>query len=54
LKEQEAQHITVQTKFNFAWGLIKSEQHKNQLEAVKLLTGMEPSKGLPRQNNAPL
>ena len=40
LKEQEAQHITVQTKFNYAWGLIKSEQHENQLEGVKLLTGM--------------
>ena len=39
VKEQEAQHITVQTKFNYAWGLIKSEQHENQLEGVKLLTG---------------
>jgi hypothetical protein len=43
LKEQEAQHITVQTKFNYAWGLIKSEQHENQLEGVKLLTGMSYS-----------
>jgi mitochondrial fission 1 protein len=40
LKELEAQHITVQTKFNYAWGLIKSEQHENQLEGVKLLTGI--------------
>lgn len=39
LKEQEAQHITVQTKFNYAWGLIKSDKHDNQLEGVKLLTG---------------
>lgn len=43
LKEQEAQHITVQTKFNYAWGLIKSEKHENQLEGVKLLTGIPPS-----------
>jgi hypothetical protein len=40
LKEQEAQHITVQTKFNYAWGCIKSEEHSNQLEGVKLLTGI--------------
>jgi len=39
LKEQEAQHVTVQTKFNYAWGLIKSERHPDQLEGVKLLTG---------------
>jgi fission 1 protein len=44
LKEQEAQHITVQTKFNFAWGLIKSEQRKDQLEGVKLLTGISRSR----------
>jgi hypothetical protein len=42
LKEQEAQHITVQTKFNYAWGLIKSDVHPNQLEGVKLLTGTKP------------
>ena len=41
LKEQEAQHITVQTKFNYAWGLIKSEKHPDQLEGVKLLTGID-------------
>lgn len=40
IKELEAQHVTVQTKFNYAWGLIKSEQHDNQLEGVKLLTGI--------------
>jgi fission 1 protein len=39
LKEQEAQHITVQTKFNYAWGLIKSNRHNDQLEGVTLLTG---------------
>jgi hypothetical protein len=38
-KEQEAGHITVQTKFNYAWGLIKAEKHDNQVEGVKLLTG---------------
>ena len=40
LKEQEAEHITVQTKFNYAWGLVKSEVHNNQLEGVRLLTGL--------------
>lgn len=40
LKEQEAEHITVQTKFNYAWGLIKSDRHDDQLEGVKLLTGI--------------
>jgi hypothetical protein len=39
VKEQEAQHITVQTKFNYAWGLIKSNRHPDQLEGVTLLTG---------------
>ena len=43
LKEQEAQHITVQTKFNYAWGLIKSDRHDDQLEGVKLLTGTTPN-----------
>jgi len=43
LKEQEAQHVTVQTKFNYAWGLIKSERHADQLEGVKLLTGTSRS-----------
>ena len=42
LKEQEAQHVTVQTKFNYAWGLIKSDKHNNQLEGVKFLTGPVP------------
>lgn len=39
VKEEEAQHVTTQTKFNYAWGLIKSEKHADQLEGVKLLTG---------------
>ena len=39
LKEQEAEHITIQTKFNYAWGLVKSDTHDNQLEGVRLLTG---------------
>jgi len=38
LKEQEAQHVTVQTKFNYSWGLIKSNRHPDQLEGVTLLT----------------
>jgi hypothetical protein len=32
--------VGVQTKFNYAWGLIKSTKRQEQLEGVKLLTGM--------------
>jgi len=49
LKEQEAQHITVQTKFNYAWGLIKSDRHNDQIEGVKLLTGTTLSPPLLRR-----
>ncbi len=31
--------VGVQTKFNYAWGLIKSQKRGEQLEGVKLLTG---------------
>ena len=38
-KEVAQAHITVQTKFNFAWGLVKSPVRENQVEGVRLLQG---------------
>ncbi|KZT27865.1 mitochondrial fission 1 protein [Neolentinus lepideus HHB14362 ss-1] len=38
-KEVEAGHITVQTKFNYAWGLVKSPVREDQVEGVRLLQG---------------
>jgi hypothetical protein len=39
-KELESPHVSVQTKFNLAWGLVKSPRHEDQLEGVKLLQGV--------------
>ncbi|KAJ3561449.1 hypothetical protein NP233_g10189 [Leucocoprinus birnbaumii] len=36
-KELSAAHITTQTKFNYAWGLVKSPVHDYQVEGVRLL-----------------
>jgi len=36
-KELESGHISTQTKFNYAWGLVKSSKHENQVQGVKLL-----------------
>ncbi|KZV71569.1 mitochondrial fission 1 protein [Peniophora sp. CONT] len=36
-KEVLAGHITVQSKFNYAWGLVKSPQRDHQVEGVRLL-----------------
>jgi len=36
-KESLQSHVTVQTKFNYAWGLIKSPTRENQVEGVGLL-----------------
>jgi len=38
-KEQAQSHITVQTKFNYAWGLVKSPMREHQSEGVSLLQG---------------
>ena len=38
-KELEAGHVTVQTKFNYAWGLVKSPKYEHQVNGVKLLQG---------------
>lgn len=44
-KEVSQSHITVQTKFNYAWGLIKSPKREHQVEGVGLLQGNLPSFG---------
>ncbi|EJD07409.1 mitochondrial fission 1 protein [Fomitiporia mediterranea MF3/22] len=36
-KETEAGHVTVQSKFNYAWGLVKSPKYEDQVYGVKLL-----------------
>ncbi|KAI9715820.1 MAG: mitochondrial membrane protein [Chrysothrix sp. TS-e1954] len=36
--EKEGEFVGVQTKFNYAWGLIKSSNRPHQQEGVRLLT----------------
>ncbi|KAF9045785.1 mitochondrial fission 1 protein [Hymenopellis radicata] len=36
-KELAQAHVTVQTKFNYAWGLVKSPMRGHQVEGVRLL-----------------
>jgi len=36
-KELAQSHITIQTKFNYAWGLVKSPVREHQVEGVRLL-----------------
>ncbi|KAF9453522.1 mitochondrial fission 1 protein [Macrolepiota fuliginosa MF-IS2] len=36
-RELAQAHVTVQTKFNYAWGLVKSPMHEDQVEGVRLL-----------------
>ncbi|KAJ5662219.1 Mitochondrial fission 1 protein [Penicillium sp. IBT 18751x] len=36
--EKEGDYVGIQTKFNFAWGLIKSNQRPDQQEGVRLLS----------------
>ncbi|KIY63511.1 mitochondrial fission 1 protein [Cylindrobasidium torrendii FP15055 ss-10] len=46
-KEVESGHVTVQTKFNYSWGLVKSPVREHQVEGVKLLQDLyraEPSR----------
>jgi len=38
-KEVAQDHVTLQTKFNYAWGLVKSPVHGHQVEGVRLLQG---------------
>ncbi|EIN06086.1 mitochondrial fission 1 protein [Punctularia strigosozonata HHB-11173 SS5] len=36
-RELAQSHVTVQTKFNYAWGLVKSPLREHQVEGVRLL-----------------
>ncbi|KAI9807688.1 MAG: mitochondrial membrane protein [Sarcosagium campestre] len=36
--EKEGEYVSIQTKFNFAWGLIKSSARSDQQEGVRLLS----------------
>ncbi|KAF9245230.1 hypothetical protein BU15DRAFT_41025 [Melanogaster broomeanus] len=36
-RELAQSHVTVQTKFNYAWGLVKSPVREHQVEGVRLL-----------------
>lgn len=38
-REVAQSHVTVQSKFNYAWGLIKSPKREHQVEGVGLLQG---------------
>lgn len=38
-KEVAQTHVTTQTKFNYAWGLVKSPIREHQVEGVQLLAG---------------
>lgn len=38
-KELEQKFVTIQTKFNYAWGLVKSPMREHQVEGVRLLQG---------------
>ena len=42
-KEQELGHVSSQTKFNYAWGLVKSPKKEQQVEGVGLLQGLFPA-----------
>ncbi|CAG7847776.1 Mitochondria fission 1 protein [Serendipita indica DSM 11827] len=46
-REEEQGHVTTQTKFNYAWGLVKSPQREQQVRGVHLLQEIyraEPSR----------
>ncbi|KAF1345335.1 hypothetical protein BDV97DRAFT_401928 [Delphinella strobiligena] len=36
--DKEGEYVSLQTKFNYSWGLIKSTQRTDQQEGVRLLT----------------
>lgn len=38
-KELSTGHVTTQTKFNYAWGLVKSRNRDEMSRGVGLLTG---------------
>ena len=42
-KELAQNHVTIQTKFNYSWGLVKSPMRDHQVEGVRLLQGVYSS-----------
>jgi fission 1 protein len=38
-KEVAQSHVTLQSKFNYAWGMVKSPMRDDQVEGVRLLQG---------------
>lgn len=38
-KELAGVYVSIQTKFNYAWGLVKSPKREDQVEGVRLLQG---------------
>ena len=47
--EASSGHITTQTKFNYAWALVKSQSRQQMLQGVTLLTGMWLGRGAARR-----
>lgn len=45
-KELAQAHVTTQTKFNYAWGLVKSPIREHHVEGVRLLQGTKLSSPL--------
>lgn len=39
VREMQQGHASTQTKFNYAWGLVKSRRREDMAEGVGLLTG---------------
>ena len=46
-REVSQSHVTIQTMFNYAWGLIKSPKREDQVEGVRLLQGAPAFSYLP-------
>jgi hypothetical protein len=53
-KELASSHTTVQTKFNYAWGLVKSQNKSLQMEGVKLLQGASLVRRLQTASKSPV
>ncbi|KAH9991128.1 mitochondrial fission 1 protein [Russula vinacea] len=48
-KEVAQTHVTTQTKFNYAWGLVKSPIREHQVEGVQLLADIYRSEATRRR-----
>ncbi|KAG2182426.1 hypothetical protein INT43_007356 [Umbelopsis isabellina] len=51
---REGEYATIQTKFNYAWGLIKSKRSMDIENGVRLLTGMWVSRNITEQDTIEL